>query len=434
MCWLEVSVRDCASLLLCVWMYWRENVISPPILLIVLVSLLFFYQQLTYFRSCFSVGNVFLSKFQASLCDYPLLENITLLDTPGVLSGSKQSAGRGYDFIGVVGAMANKADRIILCFDAHKLDISDEFAKTIEALKGNEEKIKIVLNKADAVSQQELMRVYPFLLYYQGLTIVFSLSLSSLFSFFFKFLHLITYYLVLLLSFIFSFLLFFHPSFPLFSFFFFLSYGALMWSLGKVLSTPEVMRVYISSFWDQPFKNKKLERLFTKERTDLINVFNFFFFSFLFFPFLSDDARARTHTHTHILSLSHIHSLTHTLIHSPGLVVSPALRDRPPSERVGETCAPCACSRIHHRTDTRRDARSLREREKEKRDYRGFSLVYLFLFFSFPFLFSLLSFFEGNICKLIWKKNIYVMLIILSIYQREKRRKRNQYFFSNSSL
>ena len=126
---------------------------------------------------------MFLSKFQASLCDYPLLENITLLDTPGVLSGSKQSAGRGYDFIGVVGAMANKADRIILCFDAHKLDISDEFAKTIEALKGNEEKIKIVLNKADAVSQQELMRVYPFLLYYQGLTIVFSLSL--LFSLFF---------------------------------------------------------------------------------------------------------------------------------------------------------------------------------------------------------------------------------------------------------
>ena len=29
-------------------------------------------------------------------------------------------------------------------------------------------------------------------------------------------------------------------------------YGALMWSLGKVLNTPEVPRIYIGSFWDHP--------------------------------------------------------------------------------------------------------------------------------------------------------------------------------------
>ena len=46
-------------------------------------------------------------------------------------------------------------------------------------------------------------------------------------------------------------------------------YGALMWSLGKVKQTPEVTRVYISSFWEKPFKNTENEKLFTSEREDL---------------------------------------------------------------------------------------------------------------------------------------------------------------------
>ena len=40
-------------------------------------------------------------------------------------------------------------------------------------------------------------------------------------------------------------------------------YGALMWSLGKVIKSPEVLRVYIGSFWDQPLMyedNGKLRR------------------------------------------------------------------------------------------------------------------------------------------------------------------------------
>lgn len=43
---------------------------------------------------------------------------------------------RGYDFNGVMEWFGERADRIILLFDAHKLDISDEFKRCIEALTG----------------------------------------------------------------------------------------------------------------------------------------------------------------------------------------------------------------------------------------------------------------------------------------------------------
>jgi len=46
-------------------------------------------------------------------------------------------------------------------------------------------------------------------------------------------------------------------------------YGALMWSLGKVLQTPEVARVYIGSFWDQPLRYDSNRKLFEAEEQDL---------------------------------------------------------------------------------------------------------------------------------------------------------------------
>ena len=190
-----------------------------------------------------------------------VLRNISIVDTPGILSGEKQRVQRGYDFVKVCGWFAERCDLILLLFDAHKLDISDEFRTVIESLKvkpaerarrsntrrGNHkafsntpfgmfegcrvpaqltdispflslrsavnvmvqneaDKIRCILNKADQVDRQKLMRVY----------------------------------------------------------------GALMWAMGKVTKTPEVLRVFTGSFWDQPLLIEDNAKLFEREEKDLM--------------------------------------------------------------------------------------------------------------------------------------------------------------------
>ena len=46
-------------------------------------------------------------------------------------------------------------------------------------------------------------------------------------------------------------------------------YGALMWSLGKIVNTPEVIRVYIGSFWSHPLLIPDNRKLFEAEEQDL---------------------------------------------------------------------------------------------------------------------------------------------------------------------
>jgi GTPase SAR1 family protein len=158
------------------------------------------------FRGLERFGVSFLSRLEGSQLPSSVLRSVTLVDTPGILSGEKQRTNRGYDFTKVVAWFAEKADLIILLFDAHKLDISDELKGAIDVLKGHEDKIRCILNKADQIDRQQLMRVY----------------------------------------------------------------GALLWSLGKTMSSPEVARVYVGSFWQEQLQNMDNAELFEMEEKDLM--------------------------------------------------------------------------------------------------------------------------------------------------------------------
>ena len=83
----------------------------------------------------------------------------------------------------------------------------DELKGVMEMMIPHLDKVRVVLNKADSISTQQLMRVY----------------------------------------------------------------GALMWSLGKVMNTPEVCRVYMGSFWDAPLQNHEQAELLQREEMDLLN-------------------------------------------------------------------------------------------------------------------------------------------------------------------
>ena len=47
-------------------------------------------------------------------------------------------------------------------------------------------------------------------------------------------------------------------------------YGALLWSLGKTMTSPEVARVYVGSFWQEPLQTLDNAELFEQEEKDLM--------------------------------------------------------------------------------------------------------------------------------------------------------------------
>lgn len=159
------------------------------------------------FRELNKFGNAFADCFAGVVAPHPILRSVTLIDTPGVLEASGDVHARRYDYVTVCRWFVEKSDLVFFLFDPTKLDAGNELRQLFtNALRGHESKIRIVLNKADTVRPQELMRVY----------------------------------------------------------------GSLFWNLSNLIVTTEPPRVYVSSFWDKPYRPGTDHKLFAEEKEDLL--------------------------------------------------------------------------------------------------------------------------------------------------------------------
>ncbi|XP_073884840.1 sarcalumenin isoform X3 [Macaca fascicularis] len=154
-------------------------------------------------------GQNFLEKLIGIEVPHKLLERVTFVDTPGIIENRKQQE-RGYPFNDVCQWFIDRADLIFVVFDPTKLDVGLELEMLFRQLKGRESQIRIILNKADNLATQMLMRVY----------------------------------------------------------------GALFWSLAPLINVTEPPRVYVSSFWPQEYKPDTHQELFLQEEISLLEDLN----------------------------------------------------------------------------------------------------------------------------------------------------------------
>ncbi|KAJ7306062.1 hypothetical protein JRQ81_010428 [Phrynocephalus forsythii] len=154
-------------------------------------------------------GQNFLEKLIGIEVPHKLLERVTFVDTPGIIENRKQQE-RGYPFNDVCQWFIDRADLIFVVFDPTKLDVGLELEMLFRQLKGRESQIRIILNKADSLATQELMRVY----------------------------------------------------------------GALFWSLAPLINVTEPPRVYVSSFWPLDYHPDTHRDLFLKEEISLLEDLN----------------------------------------------------------------------------------------------------------------------------------------------------------------
>ncbi|KPA82276.1 hypothetical protein ABB37_03384 [Leptomonas pyrrhocoris] len=159
------------------------------------------------FRGLSQFGDAFSECFAGAVAPHPILRSVSFVDTPGILEAAGDAHARRYNYAEVCRWFVEKSDLVFFLFDPTKLDAGPELRQVFgQSLKDHESKIRIVMNKADSVRPQELMRVY----------------------------------------------------------------GSLYWNLSNLLRSTEPPRLYVSSFWDKPYRDGTDHALFEKEKEDLL--------------------------------------------------------------------------------------------------------------------------------------------------------------------
>ncbi|KAH0944705.1 hypothetical protein HN011_006712 [Eciton burchellii] len=103
-------------------------------------------------------GQGLLDRLKGLRLNNKLLEKVNIVEIPGILEIRKQVQ-RLFPFNDACQWFIDRADIIFLVYDPAKLDVGPETEAILDQLKGREYQTRIILNKADQVKPEELMRV-----------------------------------------------------------------------------------------------------------------------------------------------------------------------------------------------------------------------------------------------------------------------------------
>lgn len=108
-------------------------------------------------------GQRFASHFKLKKVNSPFLQNLALIDTPGMLD-SISERDRGYNYQEVIGDLAQIADLVLVLFDPHKAGTVREAHTSLRdtlPARTFEDRVLFVLNRIDeCASMIDLLRVY----------------------------------------------------------------------------------------------------------------------------------------------------------------------------------------------------------------------------------------------------------------------------------
>ncbi len=108
-------------------------------------------------------GQRFSSHFTLKTVKSPLLDHLSIIDTPGMLDSMSEND-RGYPYQEVIGDLASRADLVLVLFDPHKAGtVRESHASLRETLPRStfEDRVLFVLNRIDeCTNMTDLLRVY----------------------------------------------------------------------------------------------------------------------------------------------------------------------------------------------------------------------------------------------------------------------------------